>query len=321
MKDTDYAFCVARIRANEKYLLTYSDLIKLADSEDYESAVRMLISKGWIEKESCNKEYIRLQNERLWNLLRESVPDKSELDFLCVINDFFNIKVAVKCFLTGNDAEQFYIYPTTVDLKELTENIRKLKFDKLDGVKGECAKEAYSIANKTENGQNAEIIIDRAAVDSICEYANKNKNQLTGEICTFLCDTANIKIALRCADSGKNKGFVESAIGKCCRIDRKELILQTLNGKNALLEFLKKSPYKMGAEIYEQSASAYDKWCDDSVVDIAKKAKYTCFGFDPVCAYYYAKINEIKSVSIILSGLLYSADKNTIKERLRALYV
>ena len=254
MKDTDYAFGVACIRANEKHLLTYSDMVKLADSDDYESAVRALINKGWIEKEGANKDYIRFQNEKLWKLLSESVPDKKELDILCVINDFFNIKVAVKCFLTSNEAEEFYIHPTTVDLKELTENVKSLRFDKLGCIKGECAKNAYETANKTENGQNAEIIIDRAAVDCICEYASVNKNKLTGDICSFLCDTANIKTALRCADTGKNKDFIQTAIGKCCRFERKDLIEHTVNGKESLVEFLKKTPYKK--ERTEDSASS-----------------------------------------------------------------
>ena len=321
MKDTDYAFCVARIRANEKHLFTQSDIVKLAESESYDAAVKVLMSKGWIENEGNISDYISFQNEKLWNLISESVPEKKELDILCVINDFFNIKVAVKCLLTGNEFEKYYIYPTTIDLKILTENIKNHHFDKISGVKGDAALKAYEVANKTENGQNAEIIIDKAAINCICEYSEKNKKKLTGDICKFLCDTSNIKIALRCAVTKKNRDFVENAIGSCCRIDRDKLISQTLKGKDELSDFLLKSEYKAGVELYLKKPSAYDKWCDDEVISIAKKAKFTSFGFDPVCAYYYAKINEIKSVNIILSGLLYSAEKTTIKERLRALYV
>lgn len=321
MKDTDYAFCVARLRANERYLLTSADINKLVDCDNYDTAVHFLSSKGWIESEGTLSEHISNQNKRLWNLLSESVPDKSELDILCVLNDFFNIKAAVKCFLTGNDFEKFYVQPTTVDLDKLTDSIKNHRFDKIGGVKGESAMKAYSIANKTENGQNAEIIIDKAAIDYMCEYAQKNKNHLISEICAFLCDTSNIKIALRCVATGKNKDFIESAVGNCSYIDRYELIKNTLKGKDNLIEYLNKSIYKKGVVRYEENPSAFDKWCDDEVIEKAKKSKFKSFGFDPVCAYYYAKINEIKSVNIILSGLLFSADKNIIKERLRASYV
>ncbi|MDD4422638.1 MAG: V-type ATPase subunit [Eubacteriales bacterium] len=51
IKDTDYAFAVARIRANEPGLLTESDLDQLISAENYSSALRMLEEMGWIESE------------------------------------------------------------------------------------------------------------------------------------------------------------------------------------------------------------------------------------------------------------------------------
>ena len=95
----------------------------------------------------------------------------------------------------------------------------------------------------------------------------------------------------------------------------------TLGGKNAISEYLTKSKYSEGAELYLTSSAEYEKWCDNKVIAIAKKSAYTAFGFDPVCSYYYAKITEMKTVRIILSGLKSGADKNSIKERVRALYV
>ncbi len=321
MKDTNYAFCVAKIRANEKYLLNSSDINKLIECESYEDAVKYLSSKGWIEQNGDLSFYISNQNKKLWKLLSESVPDKSELDVLCILNDYFNIKAAVKCHLTSFDAHDFYVYPTTIDLQKLTDSVNKHRFDKLGSVKGETALKAYTVANKTENGQNAEIIIDKAAINCMCEYAQKKRNQLMSEICEFLCDTSNIKIALRCAITNKSKDFIESAIGDCVKLERNALVKKTIQGSDVLKEYLLKSNYKNGVELFLINPSAYDKWCDDTVIEIAKKAKFTSFGFAPVCAYYYAKINEIKTVNIILSGLLYSADKNTIKERVRVLYV
>ena len=34
MRDTDYAYCVARIRANERYLLRQKDISELIDGND-----------------------------------------------------------------------------------------------------------------------------------------------------------------------------------------------------------------------------------------------------------------------------------------------
>lgn len=321
MKELDYAFCVACIRANEKYLLTGADVNKLAESESYDEAVKFLSSKGWIDGEGTINEYVTGRNEKLWKLISESVPDKKDLDVLCVVNDYFNLKAAVKCLLTGNDFEKFYVKPTTIDLSLLTQCVKNHAFDGIDADKSECVSKAYDIANKTQIGQNAEIIIDKAAIDCMCSYAKKYKSSISGEICAFMCDTSNIKIALRCALTGKSKDFVENAIGECSKIDRADLISHTLSGVEKLNEYLSNTCFSKGLELYNESPSAYDKWCDDEVIEISKNARYKSFGFDPVCAYYYAVITEIKTVNIILSGLYYGADKNTIKQRVRNLYV
>lgn len=321
MRDTDYAYCVARIRANERYLLKDKDITELLDCKNFDSALSFLLDKKWIAEVGNISECIKYQSKKLWQLLSESVPDKKELDVLCVVNDFFNIKAAVKCHFVGRDPADYYIEPTSLDLKALTENIAAHKFSAIGGNKGRCAEESYKIACLTENGQNADIITDRACIDEMQGYANKKRDSVTGNICKFLCDTANIKIAFRCAETQKKRDFTEEAIGQCSAIDRKTLVEMTLKGKDALAEYLSKSDYREGAEIYLTSAAEYEKWCDDKVIDIAKKSAFTAFGFDPVCAYYYAKLAEMKTVRIILSGLKSGADKESIKERVRALYV
>ena len=88
-----------------------------------------------------------------------------------------------------------------------------------------------------------------------------------------------------------------------------------------MLAHLSGTPYAAGAALLQKSTTAFEKWCDDSVTDMVKRAKYVFFGFEPILAYYYAKVAEIKSVRIILSGKQSGVPIETIKERVRALYV
>lgn len=320
MRDTDYAYSVARIRANERYLLKEKDLLELMECKSFDSAISYLMDKRWIAQKGEISDCVRYQSEKLWQLLSECVPDKKELVVLCIVNDFFNIKAAIKCHFTGKDPSAYYVSPTTLNLDELTEKVESHKFSAIEGAKGKCAEESYKTACLTENGQNADIIVDRACIDEIRSYA-KEKNGITAEICGFLCDTANIKIAFRCARTNKKKDFTETAIGECSALSRDDLVKATLGGEEALSEYLAKTPYREGAEIYLTCAAKYEKWCDNKIITIAKKSLFTAFGFDPICAYYYAKLTEIKSVRIILTGLKSGADKSEIKERVRALYV
>ena len=178
MRDTDYAFCVARLRANERYMLTVKDIDSLCASGSYESALNFLREKKWITSEEKIGECIAYQNKLLWELVSECVPDKNELKVLCTVNDFFNIKAAVKCHFTSSDASEFYVYPTTLNTAALTEHVNSHEFSKIGGVMGECAEKSYKAACLTENGQNADIIIEAAAVSALRVFALKNKNSI-----------------------------------------------------------------------------------------------------------------------------------------------
>ena len=126
MKDTDYAFCVARLRANETKLLTNEFIEKLIEARSFDEAVNLLIEKGWIEQSEAYSDAINRHSVELWRLLNECVPDKKLLESLCVLNDYFNIKTAVKCAVTGEDATSFYVHPTTLNVEKLVECVVQL---------------------------------------------------------------------------------------------------------------------------------------------------------------------------------------------------
>lgn len=321
MKNLDYAYCVARLRANESYMLNKAFMMKLCESGSLDAALSLLAEEGWVKEKGSIKDIIALKNKELWTLLNESVPDKKELDVFCVLNDFFNIKTAVKCAFSGAEPYDYYLYPSSVNLSLLTEKVKLHDFSSLKLRGADTAEKAYKTALLTENGQSAEIIIDRGAVDCLCEYAADKKSNLAGAVCGFLCDTANIKIALRINALGKNRDFAEEAIGDCFKLDRWSLINLALGEKEELYDYLLSTGYGQGVALYTESSAKYEKWCDDRIIDLVSSAKYTAFGFDPVCAFYYGKQNEIKSVSIILTALKSGVSADEIKERVRALYV
>ena len=47
MRDTDYAYCVARVRAAESKMLTEDDLKKLREFSRLSDAIRFLKEKSW----------------------------------------------------------------------------------------------------------------------------------------------------------------------------------------------------------------------------------------------------------------------------------
>lgn len=321
MKDTDYAFCVARLRANETKLLTNEFIEKLIEARSFDEAVNLLIEKGWIEQSEAYSDAINRHSVELWRLLNECVPDKKLLESLCVLNDYFNIKTAVKCAVTGEDASSFYVHPTTLNVEKLVECVRKKSSVGISDEHIQCANNAYDLAIKTENGQNVDITVDRIALEVLLKYGKDSVNVIFSKICNFIVDTSNVKIAIRCATTKKSKDFINASISGCYKLDRDMLVKLSSGDIDELYNYLLNSEYKTGVVLYKENPAAFDKWCDDNIIEIIKDSKYVAFGFAPVCAYYYAQLTEIKNIRILLTSKLSGVKNDVIRERVRNLYV
>ena len=81
MHENEYAYAVARIRANEVNLLTPAETEQLISAESYEAALRLLGDKGW-HTDGVGHDYASMLEEHVnaaWQLLKESAPDASLL--------------------------------------------------------------------------------------------------------------------------------------------------------------------------------------------------------------------------------------------------
>lgn len=321
MKDTDYAFCVARIRANETNLLSAEFIKKLVEAECYEAAVRLLETVGWIEGDTEDGDFVRKQSRNLWKLLSESVPDKKVLDYLCVLNDYFNIKTAIKCVLSGENADKYYAEPSSLPLESLCNSIDGRDFDVLKSESMRtAAKNAFETACITNRGQDAEMLLDVAALNALLEIYFNCKYRVFADICAFIVDSSNVRTAIRCAINKKDVAFIASALSDCCKIKKDKLISESVSGLDALREYLSSSEYSEGAELYFTNSALYDNWCEKKVLDIATGSGFTAFGFDPVCAYFYKKNNEIKTVKLILSAKKSGVPTELLRERVMVAY-
>ncbi len=324
MKNEDYAYAVARIRANEVHLLSNRDIESLILADSFDSAVSILVSKNWTES---NKEgfsvadAISNQYKKMWSLLSESVPYRNELEIFTVQNDFQNIKTALKCMFSNIDPDEYFVFPTSLDLELLKKCVLNRDFSKLPDNFSHPAKEAYEGLNVTSSGQIAEIILDKAALDFMTEKAKKSSSSLVREIFGFICSITDIKIAFRCAKTKKSRSFTSNALSECKDINCKTLSEKASQGENELVSYLDSSGFKTAANLISNDSSAFEKWIDDEIIEKCKKAKTEFFGFDPICAYYFAKSNEIKTVRLILYAKESGLSSDIIRERVRTLYV
>jgi vacuolar-type H+-ATPase subunit C/Vma6 len=70
----------------------------------------------------------------------------------------------------------------------------------------------------------------------------------------------------------------------------------------------------------ENSFVSLEKATNDFLIQVLKPAKYISFGPEPVLAYYFAKVNEINLIRMIILAKLNGVPNDLVKERLNRVY-
>ena len=322
MANNDFLYSVAVVRANEGSLLSAQDLEQLITAPDYRKAVSILAEKGYDEPNGSDySAMLDAELEKTWDFLSFNAEGAEGLKTFIVKNDFQNLKACLKAEVADVDAKEFLVKPCVTQHDFLLECVAKRSFSELPGFIGEAAGKAFDTLTKTGNGQMCDVIIDAAALKAMQYFAKQSGDEILTEYADTFCLAADIKTAVRCARTGKGEGFLEAALVPNAYIDADGLKQAALEGEQEILEFLSESRLDTYRTALENGASAFEKYCDDVLLGIVKKAKYASMGIAPLAAYYIAKETEIKSLRIILSAKISGASADTVRERMRELYV
>lgn len=322
MTDNLYLYAVARIRSRELSLLTKADIEQLMNCKSEKEALQFLKDKGWgKEGAETAEELLSAEREKTWDLLREMVDDFSVFNVFLCGNDFHNLKAAIKQAYKGTELPNMYYSDYTVDPGIIRKAINEKDFSLLPEHMREVAKEAYEIQLQTGDSQLCDIIIDKAALETIYSEGKSSGNELIEEYVELKVAQANIKIAIRSVKTGKDKEFLRRALAECESLDKNRLIDSALEGMDAIYEYLSHTVYSDAVPALKESSQAFERWCDNRIIEYIKPQKYNPFTLSPLAAYLLARENEIKTVRILLSGKRNDIADNVIRERLRDMYV
>ncbi len=311
MGSTEYASAVAAVKAMESSLITQSEFEQLINAK---SAAEMeaVLSAGKAEHTSLDD---------VWEMLQSFAPDSNELKILLYRNDFHNLKAALKSMLSNREPEKYYVTPTNLDLAELKPILASKEYDYLPEYMRETAAQAYEILTRTLDGQLSDSLIDSAALSAMQKASDEFGGEFMKKYSQLVTVCADIKTAYRCSIMKKPYSFIETAICGSRELDKESLARASQRGTESLFSFLETTPYNEAAGILKHSPAQFEKWCDDILTEHAEGARMKSFGTDPLAAYFIAKEAEIKNLRILKVCKECNADKETIMERMRRLYV
>ena len=317
-----YTYAVARIRALEVSLFSNSTIDQLIACQNYEQCIQFLEEKGWGDTETSGNAEAMLtrEEEKIWEVVKELSIGMEHFDVLTYPKLFHNLKAAIKEVCT-EEKNRHIFYEDVIPGSAMMEIIKEKDFGKLPANMQHAAEEAYESLLHTRDGQLCDVIIDKAALEAIYAAGKEAKADIIRDYAESTVGVADIKIAVRSQKTAKSIDFMKRAMAECDSINVDQLSKAALAGMDAIREYLLGTAYAQGAEALADSPSAFERWCDNRIIQTISPQKYNAFTIGPVIAYVIARQNEIKTVRIILSGKLNDLPDDSIRERVREMYV
>ena len=321
MKDVDYSYAVARVRVNEPRLLANAELGALVAAPSYADCVRRLKEKGY---EIAGENYAPALEKRLadmWALLSEILPDPAQFNSVLIRNDFHNLKVCLKALVAQKPTDGLFAAPSVYDPAGIKQYVYSRENAKLPPELQHADRSAYNILTKTGFAQLADTVIDRAALEHAISLAKTADHPVMPRFAELNAALTDIRVLYRCVLTGKAESFMERAVCACEAFDKGEIIAAAAAGMPAFLEFLSHTAFADGAEALKQSMTAFETWADDTLLSSLMPGKSEAFGIGALVGYYFAVRTEVLNVRVLLSGKLNGLPADTIRERMRRLYV
>ena len=323
MSDMEYTYAVARIRAKEVSLFSNATIEQLIARPDYDGCLAFLQEKGWGSADTPRdaESILAKEQEKTWADMRELIKDMSVFEMLDYENAFHNLKAAVKEVCVGSAGVDIYLKNTNPSAEVILKAVREKDFGALPDYMAPAAQEALETLLHTRDGQLCDIIIDRAALDAMYQAGRRAKAKVLKDYAESTVAVADIKIAERCRKTGKSLDFMMRALAPCDSLSVDLLAHAAAGGAESLHTYLRGTGYAGASDALEVSQSEFERWCDNRVIEALKPQKYNSFSVGPVVAYALARENEIKTVRIVLSGKRGGLSDDSIRERVREMYV
>ncbi len=322
MKDTEFAFAVAKIRANENRLLTDAFFESLISAPDYEAAVKLLTDADYADFSGDDTDKVLDEKlQQAYALVLEASPDEKCLDFLTVKNDFHNIKATLKSLALNKNCTEYLINPSIISHDILKKAVSEKQYSLLPEYASECTAYAHDVLMRTMDGQLVDIILDKAMLEAQIFLAKQSGNDFCVTVAERTVALSDIKAALRCIRTGKNAEFYDMCLAKCSLLDTQRLKEACLSGYDSFIEYISCTSLCEICDTLKISDTAFEKKIDDMILSLVKNAKYTSFGIAPLLAYCFAVESEVKNVRIILSCKKNDYPTSAIRERVRESYV
>ena len=310
----------AKIKSRESSLFGKDKMQRLVDAPTVEEGIKILLEGGY----PAGKDYLEIlsaaEREAEAGLISSAVPGHG-LECFSVISDYHNAKVIAKELYFGASAGLFKA-DGSIAPAELSERIKK---DDLSSLPVFMHRAFEEFKKKSATGSLLPSYIDksldRAAFEDISQRL-KTAHPVVKTYFETYADLTNIETAYRSLKAGLTSSAAEEGYLPCGKIPFSDLNkLFDVGFDEGAIKVISDPVYKKAAEALKEGVEIFETYRDNALLSPLKKAKYDMFSPAPIVGFYLGKMREIKNVRLIFAAVKNGVDKETLKVRLREMYV
>lgn len=333
MDKMDFTQSVVRTRVLEKRLLNRTIIERMIDAEDIQGVFRILGETeysnqvGKIDRPEDYDKILSSELDRVYKLMEEVSPDQRVIDLLRLKYDYHNLKVMIKEHLLDNDFSHMYVDRGTSDYQGIRSNFLSENYRGIKEEFAQALEDVMSDFEKNEDPQRIDLILDKYYFDHLYKLAKETEVDLFIEYVEDLIDFTNMRTLIRLKKQNKSNRFLEDVLLDHGKIDIKSIVLSLSDSIDNIMNKFKNysiSPaLREGLKDYEEtgSLSHYEKYMDNHLMELNKSSFSVHFGPEPLFSYVLAKETEISILRIIMVSKINNIPPDSIRERLRDLYV
>ena len=328
-----YSYVVSRLRAMENRLIDDGVLQRVIDSDDLESAFKVLgetsYSNGLSEMKSSSDFDLLIENELL-NCYKEVaafVPDADVVALCRLPYDFHNVKVLIKNLVQIKEGgERSYRLLTnlgSIDVDDLILAIEGEDYKLLPHALDLTIPKCLSIWDQTHDLQEMERLLDEALFKVMSEKAAALKMPHISEWVRIKIDSENLRTLYRLKRLGTDATEAIRFVHKGGNVSPErfvQLISEPVEGWGRILAASSLSGVYSSAQEstdIENTIIDMERILDEYSLKLLESAKYDAFSPSNVILYLCTKESEAKNLRIALVAVANGTDRDSARRLLR----
>ena len=331
IREEDYAYATARVRAVEPRLLDSQRFDRLLEAPTVSDALKLLAEARYAEGTDVSEldweALLEIEGARVTAFLASVMPYPEVLDVFRLQTDYLQAKRLLKALYQGRDPGALVGLPGTVPLSALVHAIADHKPYELPAPLAEAIFAAMETYGKSADPRDIDLVLDQGAYRHMAESAAAVGHPFLTETVALYTDMANIRIFVRGRLIGESAEFFRKALLPGGTMEPKRFLDAADKSVEAFLESIRFTTFGetaiAGYEAYKagRGISLFEQRLEDRFMRHVRKAKYVAMGLEPMIGYLIAKETEIRNVRILLTGKVNGLPQEEIREKLRMTYV